>query len=109
MTEVVRSIYNRSPAERQDLPYKQKRKWKYTEEDTSGGECYDCGLWYGGDAWADIVVSDAAWELINPTDDKGSGLLCFNCMNRRAEFLGLEDVPIVIGSGPFMCKEGNDA
>ncbi len=106
--KTVKSIYNQSPAERQTLPHNQKRRWKYTEEDTSGGECYDCGLWYGGDAWADIVVKDEIWEFINPSEYKGGGLLCFNCMNRRLTFLGLEDVPMVIGSGPFVCAEGED-
>jgi len=101
----MKSIYNQSPAERQNLPHNQKRKWKYTEEDTSGGECYDCGLWYGCDAWADVVVKDEVWELINPSEHKGGGLLCFNCMNRRLTFLGLDDVPIIIGSGPFVITE----
>ena len=101
----MKSIYNQSPTERQNLPHNQKRKWKYTEEDTSGGECYDCGLWYGCDAWADVVVKDEVWELINPSEHKGGGLLCFNCMNRRLAFLGLEDVPAIIGSGPFVIAE----
>lgn len=98
----MKSPMNMSPAERQELPYNQKRKWKYnTEVDTSGGECYDCGLWYGGGAWSDVTVPDEIWELINPTEFKGSGILCFNCMVRRLEFLGLENVPFEVGSGPF--------
>ena len=94
-----------TPLSWQQLPYKQKRKWKYKEEDIGGGECYDCGLYYGCDAWADCVVSADVWELINPSYEKGGGLLCFNCMNRRLEFLGLEQVPLDIGSGPF-CAYG---
>lgn len=101
----MKSLANQSPIERQNLPYKQKRKWTYNDDDTSGGECYDCGLWYGCDAWADVVVPDDVWKLINPTEYKGSGILCFNCMNRRLEFLGLEGVPIKIGSGPFVVAE----
>ena len=92
--------------ERQGLPHKQKRKWKYTDADTIGGECYDCGLDYGGGAWSDVTLPDEIWELINPTNYKGSGILCFNCMVRRLEFLGLEEVPMYVGSGPF-CKYGS--
>lgn len=100
-----RSIYFLSPMERQDPPYQQKRKWTYEDKYTSGGECYDCGLDYGGDAWADCVVPDEIWKLINPSEYRGGGLLCFNCMNRRLEFLGLENVPVEICSGPFFIAE----
>lgn len=92
---------NKSPMERQNLAHNQKRKWKYTDQDTLGGECYDCGLDYGGGAWADVSLPDEIWELISPTEYKGSGILCFNCMVRRLEFLGLEEVPFYVGSGPF--------
>lgn len=98
-----------SPLEQHDLPYKQKRKWKYTAKEydyTIEIACYDCGLWYSGSAWADIVLPNELWELISPTDRQGGGLLCFNCMNRRLEFLGLEEVPFEIGSGPFACDKG---
>jgi len=90
-----------TPAERKGLPYKQRRTWTYGKEFMVSGACYDCGLYYGGDAWADIAVPDDVWKLINPGIHEGGGLLCFNCMNRRLTFLGLEEVPFQIGSGPF--------
>ena len=83
-----------------------RRKWKYDEGDRSTGVCMDCGKYYGGAGWVDAVVPDAYWELINPTNDKGCGLLCFNCMAMRFEFLGLQEVPIYFGSGPF--SHGHD-
>ncbi len=92
---------NKTPTERQGLPHGQKRKWKYTDKDAIDSECYDCGLWYGSDAWADISLDNDVWELISPTEYKGSGLLCFNCINRRLEFLGLEKVSLKVSSGPF--------
>ena len=78
-----------------------KRKWKYTEGELSPGQCYDCGLWYGCDAWADVTVENDIWEMINPSHHKGGGLLCFNCMVMRLAFLGLEKVKFYVGSGPF--------
>lgn len=97
---------NKSPTERQELPYRQKRKWKYSDMDMDTGlmivQCYDCGLSYDtGCGWCDVIIPNEIWELINPTNHKGVGLLCFNCIARRLEFLGLEDVPIAIVSGPF--------
>lgn len=94
-------ITGKSPVQRQDFPYEQKRKWKYTEDDTLGGECYDCGIDYGGAEWTDVALPDEIWELINPTDREGGGILCFNCIVRRLKFLGLENVPYYIGSGPL--------
>lgn len=70
-------------------------------EQMSDSTCYDCGLLYSGDAWADVVVPDGYWEMINPTHHEGGGLLCFNCMNRRFAALGLSNVPFQIASGPF--------
>ena len=81
---------------------KPERYWKYTEDERPVAECYDCGLDYGSDTWVDVIVPDDIWELINPTYYRGAGLLCFNCMVRRLQFLGLEDVPMKIASGPFI-------
>lgn len=65
------------------------------------GQCYDCGRKYGGLGWCDVVVSDNAWKLINPTNPyrEGGGLLCFNCMAARFEALGFYNVPFNIKSG----------
>ena len=76
---------------------------KYNEEERVkiGGACYDCGLRYGTAGWIDAVVSDADWELINPTYHPGAGLLCITCMARRFDLLFITDVPISLNSGPF--------
>ena len=62
--------------------------------------CYDCGLPYGSDAWADFVCDHDIWKQISPTGDEG-GLLCVNCMNRRMVEKGLEDRFAHFKSGPF--------
>ena len=98
-----------TPTERQKLPYKQQRRWKYSDDNTPiGAACYDCGMWYGEAGWADVIVPDEVWELISPTTREGGGLLCFNCMERRLEFLGLNNVPHWVGSGPFAMGDSFD-
>ncbi len=85
-----------------------QRKWKYTDEEIEKFRftgCYDCHLDYGGDAWADVCVDNDVWELINPSEQKGGGLLCFNCMLRRLNFLGLKDVKIEFFSSPFYLED----
>ena len=78
------------------------RKWKYPElADEMQHSCYDCGLEYSSDAWADIHLPDDTWELINPSVNKGGGLLCFNCITRRLTFLGLTNVKIEIYGSPY--------
>lgn len=67
----------------------------------SEAACFDCGLVYASSKWADVVVPDEYWEMINPSEDSGCGLLCFNCMVGRFEALGLQNVPFQIASGPF--------
>ena len=62
--------------------------------------CYDCGLPYGSEAWADVLVPDDIWQQISPTGHEG-GILCFNCMVRRLTKLGLRNVSYSIESGPF--------
>lgn len=65
------------------------------------GACADCGLPYSDDGWCDAVVPDEVWnDRIGPHGD-GSGLLCFNCMTRRAVRLGMTNVPLSINSGPW--------
>ncbi len=63
--------------------------------------CYDCGLLYTSKAWADVVIPDSYWEQINPSDNKGGGLLCFNCIVGRLDALGLINVPFSVNSGPL--------
>jgi hypothetical protein len=63
--------------------------------------CYDCLLPYGGPGWCDAHVPDDVWAQIAPTE-QGGGVLCITCMARRIEALVLDDVPIVIGSGPWV-------
>ena len=70
--------------------------------------CYDCGLEYGSSSWADVVVSNDVWKRISPTGD-GGGLLCFNCMVRRLEELGLRDVFCKITSGPFATERMSES
>lgn len=86
------------------------RKWKYPELDGVFQHCcYDCGLEYGCDAWADISLPDEVWELINPSVNKGGGLLCFNCITRRLAFIGAENVPIKIYGMPYPLPEEDNA
>lgn len=47
--------------------------------------CNDCGMPYGGPAWVDTVLSNEQWNLIFPEHD---GLLCANCIAKRAQKLG---------------------
>jgi len=71
-------------------------------------ECYDCGLLYTSNAWADIVVPDNIWKLITPNKEHWQGgLLCFNCMNKRLTELKLDNVPYYIASGPFCFRVRN--
>lgn len=63
--------------------------------------CYDCGMRYGGPGWCDVVVPNEIWERINPTYHKSAGILCFNCIATRLDFLELTDVKVLITSGPF--------
>lgn len=62
--------------------------------------CYDCGLLYSSNTWADVIVPNSIWKLISPTGHDG-GLLCFNCINRRCKELDLYNVPFQITSGPM--------
>lgn len=66
-------------------------------------ECFDCGLPYGCNKWADIVLSNGIWKAIEPPN----GLLCFNCIVGRINELGLEQVKIKITSGPLEFIENN--
>lgn len=63
-------------------------------------ECFDCGLEYGSRGWCDVVVPNDIWKSISPSGDEG-GLLCFNCIARRLEGMGMFDVELKVTSGPF--------
>jgi hypothetical protein len=63
-------------------------KWTLTEEErpknedgSYTAECYDCGKAYKH--CGDCSVSNEDWELINPTEFQGAGILCANCMIER--------------------------
>lgn len=60
--------------------------------------CHDCGLAYGGVGWIDALVSDDIWLQISPSHDEG-GILCINCISKRCEQLGLDNVPVALQSG----------
>jgi hypothetical protein len=66
-----------------------KYPWKYTEEERPCGEygkCYDCGIPY--EEIEDMVLPNELWELINPSQYKGSGLLCPTCIANRLNYIG---------------------
>lgn len=66
-----------------------KYPWKYTEVERPCGQygkCYDCGMPYG--EFPDMVLPDDLWELINPSQHKGSGLLCPTCIANRLDYIG---------------------
>ena len=67
--------------------------------------CFDCGLAYGSEGWADAVLPDDEWKKIAPSED-GGGVLCFTCMNRRALRAGVE-CDAKITSGPFSGSKGH--
>lgn len=62
--------------------------WAYLDEDRPQGVCYDCGMPYN--LFADLLVDDWVWELINPTEHEGAGLLCPTCICNRIRVLGLK-------------------
>ncbi len=90
------------PGQQGDIPDELWRLKELPEVESNHARpaCYDCGLVYGSQPWADIIVPDVVWRRISPTRDDGS-LLCFNCINCRLAALGLRNVPFQITSGPF--------
>jgi len=48
--------------------------------------CADCGMIYGGDDWLDMSLPHDQWEMICPREG-GGGILCANCIVRRASKL----------------------
>ena len=63
--------------------------------------CSDCGLPYGDPAWVEAIVPHDIWnEHLSPAGNEG-GILCINCMAKRAIAAGLSSVPVVLAAGPF--------
>ena len=56
-------------------------KWKYIESERPKGRCYDCRLKYN--EFPDMIIPNDLWELINPTEHKGAGILCPTCIANR--------------------------
>jgi hypothetical protein len=64
--------------------------------------CYDCGLPYASAHWIEAVVPHDIWnKYLSPTGGDG-GILCINCMAKRAVDAGLSDVPVKLAAGPFV-------
>lgn len=65
-------------------------KWKYSEEERPTGKCpfcYDCEMQYG--TFPDVLLTSELWEKINPSNHKGSGILCPTCIAIRLDQAGL--------------------
>ena len=50
--------------------------------------------------WCDAHIPEDMWVRISPTGGIG-GVLCITCMARRLVALGINNVPLLIGSGPW--------
>lgn len=59
--------------------------------------CFDCAAPYGKDGWCDVIIPDAIWNHI--ADDAGA--LCFRCMTKRLIAAGIDNVPVIVASGPY--------
>lgn len=77
-----------------------------TAFDGEGAACYDCGLPYSDDGFADLVVPSDVWAKISPTGHDG-GLLCPTCLVRATKRAGFADGAVYasFGSGPFSDRE----
>jgi len=62
--------------------------WKY-DYTLNGGQCFDCGAEYGSTNYIELVLPHDLWEKINPTKEKGCGLLCHTCILQRLSSLGV--------------------
>lgn len=60
---------------------------KYKDNERPIAECYDCRLPYEQFP-VELVIDHDSWELINPTYNKGAGLLCHSCMFVRLRTVG---------------------
>ena len=60
-------------------------KWKYRDNEKPQGCCYDCRMKYS--EFPDMIIPNELWELINPTEQEGSGLLCPTCISNRLDYL----------------------
>ena len=65
-------------------------------------KCFDCGLPYDDPSWVEAVVYDHIWnKYLSPTENEG-GILCVNCMAKRAVRAGLSNVYVRLTAGPFV-------
>jgi hypothetical protein len=71
----------------------------------TGPGCYDCGFPYDDPAWIEAVVPHFIWnDYLSPTGDEG-GILCIQCIARRAIASGFERVPVLLTAGPLRNAE----
>ena len=71
---------------------------KYKDDERPKNKCYDCKIPYH--SFADMVVPDDIWELINPTYHKECGLLCPTCMAVRLSYVpGIGEVKCTLYLG----------
>lgn len=73
------------------------KQWKYRDEERPNGFCYDCRIWYRN--FADLSLPNDVWEMINPTNHAGAGLLCPNCICERLRTIGVSGVVATIWPG----------
>lgn len=66
-----------------------------------GVRCFDCGEPYGTPEWIEAVVHSDVWEQINPSHDRGGGILCIKCMANRCIEVGLDKVRVMLKAGPL--------
>lgn len=61
-------------------------KWKVKNDERPKGCCYDCRMKYS--EFPDMIIPDNLWELINPTELEGAGILCPTCIASRLDYIG---------------------
>lgn len=62
-----------------------KYKWRYKDDERPRGRCYYCRTPYA--EFPDMIISDKFWELMNPTEHQGAGLLCPKCISDRLDYI----------------------
>ncbi len=84
---------------------KPKRQWRYSGMYYRVAACWDCGQKYGEGGWVECTIPDEIWEIIRPSTEIGSGLLCIACIVRRLMFLGFENIPVQIHNSAILVDE----
>jgi hypothetical protein len=67
--------------------------------------CADCKLPYCDPGFADLVVPDDVFNRLHDREKFGDGLLCPNCLVRRARNAGIENIRAKFTSGPFAADD----